>query len=83
MGDRARLTGLNIVGLQRRGFSREAIQALRTAYHTLFADEGALAERVDEVAARYQDVDPVREVIAFIRAESSRGLCQPKGANGG
>ena len=32
MGDRARLTGLNIIGMQRRGFSREDIQALRSAY---------------------------------------------------
>ena len=32
MGDRARLCGLNIVGMQRRGFSRDDIQALRSAY---------------------------------------------------
>jgi hypothetical protein len=28
-------------------------------------------------------VVPVRETIDFIRAESSRGLCQPKAVNGG
>ena len=32
MGDRARLTGLNIIGMQRRGFSRDDIQGLRNAY---------------------------------------------------
>ena len=36
MGDRARLTGLNIIGMQRRGFSRDDIQGLRNAYQFLF-----------------------------------------------
>ena len=36
------LSGLNLVGLERRGFSREDIQTLRTAYRLLFAPEGTL-----------------------------------------
>jgi UDP-N-acetylglucosamine acyltransferase len=84
MGDRARLVGLNIVGLQRRGFSREDIQALRSAYDMLFAqDNGTLAERVAAVAERFAEVRPVREIIEFVRAENSRGLVQPKSGNGG
>jgi UDP-N-acetylglucosamine acyltransferase len=84
VGDRARLTGLNIVGLQRRGFSRDEIQALRTAYQMIFGEElGTLADRVNEAAERFPDVRPVRDVIAFIRADSTRGLVQPKIANGG
>lgn len=39
LGNRAYLGGLNIVGLQRRGFSREQIHELRRAYRALFADE--------------------------------------------
>jgi UDP-N-acetylglucosamine acyltransferase len=84
MGDRARLIGLNIIGLQRRGFSREDIQALRTAYQVLFAeDAGTLAERVEEVAERFRDIQAVRDIVEFIRADTSRGLCQPKAGNGG
>jgi UDP-N-acetylglucosamine acyltransferase len=84
MGDRARLVGLNIVGLQRRGFSREDIQALRSAYDMLFAqDNGTLAERVAAVAEHFAAVGPVREIIEFVRAENSRGLVQPKSGNGG
>ena len=30
MGDRARLSGINLIGMQRRGFSRDDIQSLRT-----------------------------------------------------
>lgn len=84
MGDRARLVGLNIVGLQRRGFSRDDIQALRSAYDMLFAqDKGTLAERVAAVAERFAAVGPVRDIVEFVRAENSRGLVQPKSGNGG
>src|SRR4029078_12266470 len=47
LGNRAHLSGLNIVGMQRRGFSREDIHSLRRAYRALFADEGTLVERLD------------------------------------
>jgi UDP-N-acetylglucosamine acyltransferase len=83
VGDRARLVGLNIVGLQRRGFWREQVQALRTAYQMLFGEAGTLAERVDEVARQFIDIEPVRDIVEFIRADSQRGLCRPQGINGG
>ena len=40
IGNRAHLGGLNIVGLKRRGFSRETIHNLRHAYQMLFDAEG-------------------------------------------
>ncbi len=84
LGDRARLSGLNIVGMQRRGFSRDEIQALRGAYQMLFEGEnGTFAERVETVAQRFSGVRPVEDVLTFIRAESARGLVQPKAGNGG
>lgn len=84
MGDRARLVGLNIIGLQRRGFSRDDIHALRTAYQMLFDEEnGTLADRTAAVATRFAEMQAVRDIIEFIRADNSRGLCQPKAGNGG
>ena len=83
MGDRARLTGLNIIGMQRRGFSREDIQGLRNAYQFLFSADGTFSDRVSETAERFGDIGPVADILAFIRADSSRAICQPKGANGG
>src|SRR5438105_2497775 len=82
MGDRARLTGLNIIGMQRRGFSRDDIQGLRGAYQFLFATDGTLSDRVNETAERFGGIAPVDDVIEFIRADSSRAICQPKGADG-
>jgi UDP-N-acetylglucosamine acyltransferase len=83
MGDRARLNGLNIIGMQRRGYTREDINGLRSAYQMLFADSGTLTERVGETALRFGGIGPVDDIIAFIRADSSRAICQPKGNNGG
>ncbi len=77
MGNRARLAGLNIVGLKRRGFTREQIHTLRTAYRLLFAQEGTMAERLSDVEEIYHDNEVVMEIVAFIRADSSRAICQP------
>jgi UDP-N-acetylglucosamine acyltransferase len=78
IGNRARLTGLNIIGMQRRGFSREDIQGLRHAYHYLFSAEGTLIERVNDTAERFGGIRPVDDIVEFIRADSSRAICQPK-----
>ena len=83
MGDRARLAGLNMVGLQRRGFSREDIQALRGAYQMLFEDgNGTLAERVEIVAARSRRGQAGPRRPRLHRADNARGFVQPK-TNGG
>src|SRR5438552_1965970 len=83
MGDRARLSGLNIIGMQRRGFSREDIHALRSAYQFLFSADGTFNDRVNEIAERFGGIGPVDDMIAFIRADSTRAICQPKGPNCG
>jgi UDP-N-acetylglucosamine acyltransferase len=77
IGNRARLDGLNIIGLKRRNFSRDEIHALRHAYRLLFAHEGTMAERLEDVIAVFPDNESVMEIVNFIRADSSRGICQP------
>ena len=59
MGERAKLRGLNLIGLQRRDFSREDINILRTAYRLMFAHEGTLSERIDD----YGDNIGVMEIV--------------------
>ncbi|MBU2531221.1 MAG: acyl-ACP--UDP-N-acetylglucosamine O-acyltransferase [Alphaproteobacteria bacterium] len=83
LGNRAHLSGLNIVGLQRRGFSREAIHDLRRAYRLLFAEEGTLAERVEDVAAEFSEHDVVNEILEFIREGGKRSLCTPRSGGAG
>lgn len=80
LGNRAYLSGLNIIGLKRRGFSASQIHDLRRAYRLLFAAEGTLLERVDDVAEEFRDHPTVMEIIAFIRAGGKRSMCTPKNA---
>jgi UDP-N-acetylglucosamine acyltransferase len=75
--NRASLAGLNLIGLKRRGFSREQIQILRTAYRLLFAAEGSLEERLQDAIKMYRDHEAVMEIVDFIRARQSRNLCLP------
>ncbi len=78
VGNRAHLSGLNIIGLQRRGFPRSDIHNLRRAYRLLFAQEGTLMERVDDVAVEFRGQPLVEEILAFIRAGGKRSLCTPR-----
>jgi len=77
-GNHAHLEGLNLVGLKRRGFSRETINTLRAAYRLLFADEGTFQERIDDTIENYSDSPEVMEIIDFIRADANRPLCLPE-----
>ncbi|CAN5293011.1 acyl-ACP--UDP-N-acetylglucosamine O-acyltransferase [soil metagenome] len=77
-GVHAHLEGLNLVGLKRRGFSRESINDLRAAYRMLFADEGTFQERLEDVARVFAGAVQVMEIVDFIRAEANRPLCLPR-----
>ncbi len=78
-GNRARLMGLNLIGLKRRGFGRDEIHGLRNAFRQLFlSEEGNFSERVEAVAAAYPDNGLVGDVLAFVRTPSSRGLVMPE-----
>ena len=78
IGNRAHLSGLNIVGLKRRGFTREQIHSLRSAYRLLFAPEGTLHERVADVAETYAGNELVGMILGFMQADSQRSFCTPR-----
>ena len=78
LGNRAYLAGLNLVGLKRRGFSREAIHDLRRAYRLLFAAEGTLKERVEDVAEEFATHPQVHEILDFIRDGGDRAIVTPR-----
>lgn len=77
-GNHAHLEGLNLVGLKRRGFTRETINTMRAAYRLLFADEGTFQERLEEAAHVYGGTPEVMEILDFIRADANRPLCLPE-----
>ncbi|HZP19852.1 MAG TPA: acyl-ACP--UDP-N-acetylglucosamine O-acyltransferase [Bauldia sp.] len=78
IGNRAKLGGLNIVGLKRRGFDRKTIHALRAAYEAIFWGDGTIARRVDRVAEEYAKVPAVMTIVQFIRDGADHPLCTPR-----
>ncbi|MCV6585125.1 MAG: acyl-ACP--UDP-N-acetylglucosamine O-acyltransferase [Marinibacterium sp.] len=73
---RGQLEGLNLVGLKRRGFSREAISDLRAAFRQLGESSGPMASRAAAIATNNPS-DEVREIIDFITAGSDRHFLTP------
>ncbi len=78
-GDRARLFGLNIVGLRRRGYPLETMQALRSAYRELFQQGAPLQVALVQVREAYAEIPEVQELVTFITA-SKRGICRSAAA---
>ncbi len=80
IGNRATLCGLNIVGLKRKGFPREQIHELRQAYRLLFASEGTLKERIEDVDGMFSSNPLVKQIVEFIKIQSDRSFCVPNNA---
>ena len=84
IGDRARMTGLNLIGLKRRGVPRANIHALRAAYRAIFlGGSGTFAERAKEAGAQWPSVPQVQTVVAFILADARRPICPARKRGGG
>ncbi len=74
IGNRARLSGMNVIGLRRRGVDRAGLHTLRTAMRRLFGTVGVFSMRLADVRAAYAEDPLVTEILAFIDAPSKRGL---------
>jgi UDP-N-acetylglucosamine acyltransferase len=73
-GPRARLCGLNIIGLRRRGLNKPEQQEVRQAYKLIFSGSGLFADRVEAARERFGQNPYVREILGFIATPSRHGL---------
>ena len=71
--ERARLAGVNEVGLQRRGFKPETIAALKSAIRTLFFSKLLREDAIAKTLEEYGDLAEVRRLVDFIN-NSKRGV---------
>ncbi len=76
-GNHARLQGLNLIGLKRKGYGKDAVRRLLAAYRELFEGTGVFADRLVAVEAEYVDLPEIMEIVAFIRDGGKRPLCLP------
>ena len=83
-GDHAELAGLNLIGLKRRGLSRDAIiHALRAAFRAIFYGNGGdLKSRASQAKAGWADVAEVGEIADFILAPAKQSLCTARRSGG-
>ena len=72
-GNKARAVYINIVGLQRRGFSEEQIKRLRELYKIIFKKKLKLKEALQTVEREYGQYEEAQNLINFIR-KSKRGI---------
>jgi UDP-N-acetylglucosamine acyltransferase len=77
-GDRARLVAVNLVGLQRNGFTVEQKALVKRVFRLLFWRAGTLHQRLEFVRSSALHRDPIcREIVDFVAA-SKRGVCSPR-----
>jgi UDP-N-acetylglucosamine acyltransferase len=72
-GDRAKLHGLNTVGLKRHGFSQETLSLLKKAYRIIFRIGITLNEAIERIKAEVEQIPEVVNLIDFIKS-SRRGI---------
>jgi UDP-N-acetylglucosamine acyltransferase len=71
--DPTRVAGINIVGLQRRGFPAETRAALKRAYHIIYREDLNKAQAIAKLEGELGEVAEVGEVVKFLK-ESDRGI---------
>jgi UDP-N-acetylglucosamine acyltransferase len=74
VGNRARLYGVNSIGLQRKGFSPEAIDKIKKAYRLLLSSNLNVTQAIAQIETEIADSPEVRYLLDFIK-NSSRGIC--------
>ena len=74
-GDRARLRGLNLEGLKRRGIDKTVIDTIRKAYRILFNSNLKTDVALQRIRGELPPIPEVEKFVSFI-VESRRGVCR-------
>lgn len=80
-GDRARLFGLNIIGMRRAGMDADAIAALQGAWRLLFTQGKPMRTVLSQAREEFGAFPDVQELLEFLHA-SQRGVAQSAAAEG-
>lgn len=76
-GNRAKLRGLNLVGLKRGGMSREHIRTLRLAYKTIFDRATPMSENVERARVEFAQSPEAMKIVDFLSARGKRHYTVP------
>jgi len=74
-GARAKLFGLNAIGLKRHGFTDSTINELKKAYKILFREKRTLKDAIQKIQEDLPYTDEIKHLIEFIQ-KNKRGICR-------
>ncbi|WP_309086258.1 acyl-ACP--UDP-N-acetylglucosamine O-acyltransferase [Chelativorans sp.] len=77
MGDRAKLRGLNVIGMKRAGMARSELMQVRRAYRMLFSEDRPLAENIELVRREFPDSAAVRDILDFMAGRERKYFVLP------
>ena len=75
VGNRATSHGINLIGMKRKGYAPETIDAIKRCYMTLFRSKLLMEDALEKVEAESGHVPEVRYFLDFVR-QSKRGVCR-------
>lgn len=73
-GDRAQVAGLNLVGLQRAGFSEAQLGRVKDAYKLVFRSGTPLRDAVAQLEAEHGQEPEIAHLVGFLKGVGERGL---------
>jgi len=82
VGNRACLTGINVIGMSRRGFGDESILRLRSLYREVFRGDGLFKDRLDMARRSYDGSAEASQIFAFLDEAGRNGVCQAASRQG-
>jgi len=78
VGNRAKLAGLNLIGLKRSNIKTNEIKHLRQLYKLLFfSNEKNFKERLKSISSRFEKFETAKKIIKFLKQDTSRSICLP------
>lgn len=72
-GEPLKFSGLNVVGLRRRGFSNDTIGQLKEAYRLIYRSEFNISQALEQIQSGFELSEEIGEVVSFIQ-QSKRGI---------
>jgi UDP-N-acetylglucosamine acyltransferase len=78
--DRAHLEGLNLVGMNRRGFDKKKSIEASKAVKDIFDDksEDVFDKRIEKTKEQYPDNEIIQEIVEFLQKDKARSFCKYK-----
>ena len=76
-GDRAKMIGVNIIGMKRNAFSKESIGVVRNIFKEIFYNTNrSFNERITYIKQKFKGKE-LQDIIDFLSSNEKRAFCMP------